>query len=812
MIYPENLEQKIGFDKIRTLLKKHCGSTMGESEVDAMAFTADIDEISMMLDETYEMAALMQEDGFFSAVSVVDLRESLDRVKIEGLYLEVDEMAELRKALETLESVVSFIMSKTDETCRRLRQKAAESLTFPDIIRNINAILDKYGNMKDTASPRLMEIRRESLRVQSNIGRLVQSIMARAREDGYVDKDVQPSVREGRLVVPVIPAYKRRFKGIVHDESATGKTVYIEPEAVVEGNNRLCELKAEEKREIIAILTAFADTLRPRLPEIATCFEFLGYVDFVLAKARFAKELDGIRPVVNDSRVISLIGARHPILELSLRSHGKNMVPLDVRLPQGKRILLISGPNAGGKSVCLKTVGLLQYMMQCGLLVPVSRDSEMGVFKSMFIDIGDEQSIENDLSTYSSHLLNMKSIVKNGDCDSLILIDEFGSGTEPLIGGAIAEALLEEFDEKGINGIITTHYTNLKHYADEAEAIVNGAMLYDRKEMCPLFQLQIGNPGSSFAIEIARKIGLPETVVQNAIDKVGEDVVNYDKHLQDIARDKKYWAQKRQQIRLRDKHIAEIEDKYGAYLENVNTERKEIIRKAKDEAKRILKEANANVENTIRQIKESQADKEKIKQARQKLSDANAMLAKENSDDFDRKVKNMEQRRSKRGSAEPKPENEAIAVGDNVVIAGQSVVGQVEEINAKKAVVSFGQIRTTVDIKRLEKVSRNAVKRMNRTVGFIGTNPVEKMREKRKHFTSEIDIRGMRAEEAVRIVQGYIDDAIMIGIGSVRILHGTGTGALRVAVRQYLATVKEIESYHDEHVQLGGSGITVVEF
>ena len=489
-----------------------------------------------------------------------------------------------------------------------------------------------------------------------------------------------------------------------------------------------------------------------------------------------------------------------------------NMVPLDVRLPQGKRILLMSGPNAGGKSVCLKTVGLLQYMMQCGLLVPVSRDSAMGVFKSMFIDIGDEQSIENDLSTYSSHLLNMKSIVKNGDCDSLILIDEFGSGTEPLIGGAIAEALLEEFDEKGINGIITTHYTNLKHYADEAEAIVNGAMLYDRKEMCPLFQLQIGNPGSSFAIEIARKIGLPETVVQNAIDKVGEDVVNYDKHLQDIARDKKYWAQKRQQIRLRDKHIAEIEDKYGAYLENVNTERKEIIRKAKDEAKRILKEANANVENTIRQIKESQADKEKIKQARQKLSDANAMLAKENSDDFDRKVKNMEQRRSKRGSAEPKPENEAIAVGDNVVIAGQSVVGQVEEINAKKAVVSFGQIRTTVDIKRLEKVSRNAVKRMNRTVGFIGTNPVEKMREKRKHFTSEIDIRGMRAEEAVRIVQGYIDDAIMIGIGSVRILHGTGTGALRIAVRQYLATVKEIESYHDEHVQLGGSGITVVEF
>ncbi|MBP5742894.1 MAG: Smr/MutS family protein [Paludibacteraceae bacterium] len=812
MIYPENLEQKIGFDKIRTLLKKHCGSTMGESEVDAVAFSLDLEEISVMLDETDEMSMLMQEDGFFSSISVNDLRPSLEKVKIEGLYLEVEEIAELRKALEIHESVVSFIMSKPEEVCRRLRERASESLTFPDIIRSINVILDKYGNLKDSASPRLMEIRREAVRVQSNIGRLVQSIMAQARDAGYVDKDVQPSVREGRLVVPVIPAYKRRFRGIVHDESATGKTIYIEPEAVVEGNNRLCELKSEERREIIAILTAFADTLRPRLSDIATCFEYLGFVDFVMAKAVFAKELDAIRPVVNDTRVISLISARHPILELSLRSHGKSMVPLDVRLPQGKRILLISGPNAGGKSVCLKTVGLLQYMMQCGMLVPVSRDSEMGVFSSMFIDIGDEQSIENDLSTYSSHLMNMKSIVKNGDSDSLILIDEFGSGTEPLIGGAIAEALLEEFDKKGIRGIITTHYTNLKHYADEAEAIVNGAMLYDRKGMCPLFQLQIGNPGSSFAIEIARKIGLPETVVQNAIDKVGEDVVNYDKHLQDIARDKKYWAQKRQQIRMRDKHIAEIEDKYGAYLENVNSERKDIIRKAKEEAKRILKEANANVENTIRQIKESQADKEQIKQARQKLSDANAMLADGGHDDFDRKVKNIEMRRSKRGQAEPKPENDAINVGDNVVIKGQSVVGQVEEINAKKAVVSFGQIRTTVELKRLEKVSRNAVKKMNRSVGYIGTSPVEKMREKRKNFMSEIDIRGMRADEAVKIVQGYIDDAIMIGIGSVRILHGTGTGALRLAVRQYLATVSEITTYHDEHVQLGGSGITVVEF
>ena len=665
----------------------------------------------------------------------------------------------------------------------------------------------------------MSQIRRELNRTLSSISRSLNMILRNAQSEGIVDKEVSPTLREGRLVIPVIPAYKRRIKGIVHDESASGKTVYIEPAEVVEANNRIRELEGEERREIIRILTLFTDELRPHLAEIAHSYEFLADIDFIRAKALFAIEINALLPHFENCRQIEWYHAIHPLLFLSLKKQNKQVVPLDIALTPQQRILLISGPNAGGKSVCLKTTGLLQYMLQCGLLIPVYENSHTGIFDHIFIDIGDEQSIENDLSTYSSHLTNMKFFVKNCNESSLLLIDEFGGGTEPQIGGAIAEVLLDRFNRKKAFGVITTHYQNLKQFAEDTQGIVNGAMLYDRHMMQPLFKLSIGNPGSSFAIEIARKIGLPEDVIADASEKVGSDYIDMDKYLQDIVRDKRYWENKRQNIRHREKQLEEITQRYADNLQEIEKERKRILKEAKQKAEQLIAESNARIENTIRTIKEAEAEKEKTKMARQELHSFKKGLQKndENDDTISRKIAKIKAKEEKKNHSKKEADAETsktttISVGDAVCLKGQTTVGEISAIQGNKATVIFGHIKSSVHIERLEKVSRNRLKREQAIKAtFVSEDTTNSMREKSLHFHREIDIRGFRADEALQALVYFIDDAIQVGAEQVRILHGTGTGALRQTVREYLKGVTGIRSFHDEHVQFGGAGITVVE-
>ena len=818
MFYPLNFEQKTGFDKIRLLVSDKCLSPLGKERVADMYFLTDYKTIGDKLEQVDEFVRIQQEEEDFPANYFFDVRYSLKRIRPEGTWLDERELFDLKRSLQTIHDIVRFFRPAEEEEIKypALTALAGDILVFPQLIGKIDAILDKFGKIKDSASPELQTIRREITVTMSNISRSLQSILRSAQSEGVVDKDVTPTMRDGRLMIPVAPAFKRKIKGIVHDESATGKTVFIEPEVVVEANNRIRELEGEEKREIIRILTEFTNLIRPLAPDILQSYEFLADIDFIRAKALFALEVGGIRPIVEDTQQVDWVKAVHPLLYLSLKRQHKEVVPLDITLTPEKRLLIISGPNAGGKSVCLKTVGLLQYMMQCGLLVPMHERSRMGIFENLFIDIGDEQSIENDLSTYSSHLTNMKFFVKNCNEKTILLIDEFGSGTEPQIGGAIAEALLHRFNERNSYGVITTHYQNLKHFAEETPGVVNGAMLYDRHLMQPLFKLAIGNPGSSFAIEIARKIGLPEDVIAEASEKVGQDYINMDKYLQDIVRDKRYWESKRQNIRQREKRLEEVIARYEKDLNEVNSQRKEIVKEAKAEAAQILSEANAKIENTIREIKEAQAEKERTKQARADLQEFKERIGDKQEED-DRiarkmaKLKERSERKKQKQKTSVSFNRDVIEVGDNVRLKGQTTPGTVLEVQEKDAVVAFGMIKSTVKLDRLEKVSKGQIKKDIQKSTFISEQTSDQMHEKRLRFKQEIDVRGMRGDEALQTVTYFIDDAIQVGAQQVRILHGTGSGILRQLIREYLRSVPGVRDFHDEHVQFGGAGITVVE-
>ena len=731
---------------------------------------------------------------------------------------------------KTMEQVLVDIQRMYPEVYFEYRQSNHEGVlvdTIQQAYGRIDGIVNKFGKIKDNASPTLAGIRRELAATTGSISRTLNSILRSAQAEGIVDKDVNPTVRDGRLVIPVVPALKRRIKGIVHDESATGKTVFIEPAEVVEANNRIRELEGEERREVIRILTEFTNEVRPQIPEILESYSFLAEIDFIRAKALTAITMEGIKPQMHDTPYIDWVEAIHPLLQISLAKHGKKVVPLDIALNRDQRILIISGPNAGGKSVCLKTVGLLQYMLQCGLLIPVKRAGGAGIFESIFIDIGDEQSIEDDLSTYSSHLLNMKNMMREANGRSLILIDEFGSGTEPLIGGAIAEAVLRRFNDKRAYGVITTHYSNLKQFADSHKGVVNGAMLYDRHLMQALYQLQIGNPGSSFAVEIARKIGLPEEVIADASEIVGSEYINADKYLQDIVRDKRYWETKRQNIRKREKQMEDIIAKYETEIAELEKNRKAILKKAKEDAEHLLQESNARIENTIRTIKEAQAEKERTKLARQELSGF-----KEEIDDFDKQqeddkiARKMEKLREKQerkkdkknqpkaatATAQPvmEPKVRPIEKGSIVKIKGQTGVGEVLDISGKTAIVSFGMIKTNVKIDRLEHTDA-PIQKTNSASSFVSTQTQDHVYEKKLDFKQDIDVRGMRGDEAIQAVTYFIDDAILLGISRVRILHGTGNGILRTLIRDYLSGVPGVANFKDEHVQFGGAGITVVD-
>ena len=830
MIYPQNFEQKIGFDQIRQLLKDKCLSTLGEERVNEMNFSDHFEEVDELLNQVAEFVRIIQEEDNFPDQFFFDVRPSLKRIRIEGMYMDEQELFDLRRSLETIRDIVRFLQRNDEEESDcpypSLKKLAGDITVFPQLITKIDGILNKYGKIKDNASTELSRIRRELANTMGSISRSLNSILRNAQSEGYVDKDVAPTMRDGRLVIPVAPGLKRKIKGIVHDESASGKTVFIEPAEVVEANNRIRELEGDERREIIRILTEFSNTLRPSIPEILQSYEFLDEIDFIRAKSHFAIQTNSIKPSLENEQLLDWTMAVHPLLQLSLAKHGKKVVPLDIELNLKRRILIISGPNAGGKSVCLKTVGLLQYMLQCGMLVPMHERSHVGLFGSIFIDIGDEQSIEDDLSTYSSHLTNMKIMMKNCNERSLILIDEFGGGTEPQIGGAIAEAVLKRFNIKGTFGVITTHYQNLKHFAEDHEGVVNGAMLYDRHLMQALFQLQIGNPGSSFAVEIARKIGLPEDVIADASEIVGSEYINADKYLQDIVRDKRYWEGKRQTIRQREKHMEETIARYQAEMEELQKSRKEIIRQAKEEAERLLQESNARIENTIRTIKEAQAEKEKTRLVRQELADfresIDNLTSKEQEDKIARKMEKLKEKQNRKKekkqngtkeqpAVQQTPKATPITEGCPVRIKGQSSVGEVLEINGKNAVVAFGSIKTTVKTERLERSNAVPQKQESAKSSFVSNQTQDSMYEKKLNFKQDIDVRGMRGDEALQAVTYFVDDAILVGMSRVRILHGTGTGILRTLIRQYLQTIPGVRHFADEHIQLGGAGITVVD-
>ena len=849
MIYPKTFEDKIGFNEIRTLLRERCLSSLGKEEVDKITFMDNVKAINTQLSRVREFRRLQEEEENFPLNYFFDVRQSVARLRLEGTHMEEDELFDLRRSLGTVNDIVTYLnrtdedaaVAATDDGWRKdpvypypaLHELAEGVVTFPQILQRIDQILDKFGKIRDTASPELLNIRRELAKVEGSISRTLYSILRSAQSEGLIEKDVTPAMRDGRLVIPVVPTMKRKIKGIVHDESASGKTLFIEPTEVVEANNRVRELEAEERREVIRILTEMAKVIRPHVPQILDSYKLLAQVDMLRAKTELAKLIDGIEPEVGKYPHIDWIGATHPLLRLSLQKQGKKVVPLEITLTRNKRMLIISGPNAGGKSVCLKTVGLVQYMLQCGLSVPMSERSQTGIFQNILIDIGDEQSIEDDLSTYSSHLTNMKNMMKSANDRTLILIDEFGTGTEPQIGGAIAEAVLKQFCIKRAYGVITTHYQNLKHFADSHEGVVNGAMLYDRHQMQALFQLQICQPGSSFAIEIARKIGLPEQVIHDASEIVGSDYIQSDKYLQDIVRDKRYWESKRQTIHQREKQMEQTIAKYESEISDLAKSRKEVLAKAKERAEELFKESNKKIENVIREIREKQAEKEETKKLRDSLRDFKEGISdmdKQAEDDkiarkmaqiLRRKENKKNRKKGDPSSSGQDKDNTSAATtlstvsaplkeGDTVRIKGTTSVGKIESIQGKNATVIFGDLRSTTSLKKLEHAT--APKREEpRPFMTVGRQTRETIDEKKLNFKQDLDVRGMRGDEALNAVMYFIDDATLVGMSRVRILHGTGTGILRQLIRQYLATVPAVTSYKDEHVQFGGAGITVVD-
>lgn len=840
MIYPSNFENKIQFSEIRSLLKGYCLCQLGKDKVDEMAFSSDVAVINTMLRQTREFRRLQEESDDFPLQFFFDMRESVKRIRLEGTHLEENEIFDLRRSLETIAAIVRFLDRGSDEGVYdypTLHELTEGVLTFPEILRRIDQILDKYGKVKDSASPALADIRMQLHKAEGSVSRTLYSILRAAQSEGLVDKDVTPTVRDGRLVVPIAPGLKRKIKGIVHDESSTGKTVFVEPTEVVEANNRIRELEAEERREVVRILVDFTKLVRPYVNEIIYAYLLLAEIDFIRARAEFAALVGGIEPEVQAAPVIDWISSRHPLLWLALKKQDKPVVPLDITLTRDRHILIISGPNAGGKSVCLKTVGLLQYMLQCGLSVPMSERSTVGVFKNLMIDIGDEQSIENDLSTYSSHLLNMKNMMRQANDGTLLLIDEFGTGTEPQIGGAMAEAVLNQFVKKQAWGVITTHYQNLKHYADSHDGIANGAMLYDRHEMRPLFQLAIGQPGSSFAIEIARKTGIPEEVIKEASEMVGSDYIQSDKYLQDIVRDKRYWENKRQNVHQREKELERTVARYEKEIADLEQSRKDILRKAKEQAEELLKESNKKIENAIREIRESQAEKEETKRIREELNEFKAGVseidAKANDDLIAKKIRQIQERKERHkkhkdekaererqaaaklreaASKAAKKDGRNLEVGDSVKIKGLSTVGKIESMDGKNAIVIFGGMRTKMPASRLEYVDMAEAKKEDVAPVFNVSRETRETIDNRKlNFHQDLDVRGMRGDEALNAVMYFIDDACLVGMSRVRILHGKGNGILRQLIRQYLATVPSVTSFRDEHVQFGGAGITVVD-
>lgn len=832
MIYPSDFEHKVGFDRLRDQMAALCTMSASARIVIGQHFTSSHEQIVRRLSLADEMRqALMMESGTPRG-EYTDIDAVVEKIRVEGTFIDTAEAVTLRSALRSVGEFVSFVMSRPAAAYPWLRRISEGVESYPHVVRLIDSIIDDQGEVRDSASPELSRLRRAHRDHEAQVAKRLQQVLASAKTAGIVDADAMISIRDGHAVIPVSAANKRKLSGFIHDESATGRTFYVEPVEVVELNNALRELEYAERREIVRILTEMTDALRIDVDGMAQAGGYLAEIDALRAQARWAIDNGAVRPIISDDGRMVLRSARHPLLAQTLRSQGRQIVPLDLQLDAAKRILVISGPNAGGKSVCLKTTGILQYMVQCGFLVPVLENSEFPVFASIMIDIGDEQSMDNDLSTYSSHLLNMKSMLAEASERTLVLIDEFGSGTEPTIGGAIAESILERLLDRGAYGVITTHYANIKYLASRREGIANAAMAFDVQHIRPLFSLEMGKPGSSFAVEIARKIGLPEDIIRSAMEKAGSDHIDLEKQLREIARDKRYWEQKRDRIRQTDRKVEELEQNYSEQLARIRQERQEILRAAREQAQGLIAEANRTIENTIKTIREAQAEKELTRLARRELGDfgrkveSEAPVAGHDSEKIEREMARLarrrerrEQRRAQQGEEVRRSAAEAaektvpvkIDVGSKVRIDGQEIPGVVQSIKGKRAQVAFGQLLLTVDTDRLRAISSAEFRQAVRPAAPRTVVSVD-ITQRKLNFKDHIDVRGMRASEALEAVEDLIDDALMVGVGGVTILHGKGTGALKEEIRRYLRSVGEVESIADDHADRGGAGITVVRF
>ncbi len=822
------IEIKTGFDKIRAMVENRCSTEGARVIAREFSFLTDINTLEKELSLTDEMRVILMLEPSFPDSGYVDTKGFLKQLEVTSSWLDLQSLVKLRQSLDTVKALINFFDEKRGSAYPNLKKITEPVMLFPEVSRRIDTVIDKYGEVRDGASQDLQLIRRELKDKEGQISKRITSILKRAQAEGYADEDSSVVIRDGRMLIPVAASHKRKMPGFVYDESATGKMVYIEPMEVVELDNIVKELKFAEQREIIRILQEFSEFLRPYLPELLITAEYICEIDFIRAKGSVAVAMGAGKPVISVTRDMNLVRARHPILESALKKEGKEIVPLSFHLSAERRILLISGPNAGGKSVCLKTAGLLQYMLQCGMLVPAAESSELPVFGSLFIDIGDEQSIENDLSTYSSHLLNMRNILAEADNNSFILIDEFGAGTEPTAGGAIAEAILGEIEQMGAFGIITTHYSNLKFYASSSKGVINGGMQFDVQNIKPLFKLEIGTPGSSFAFELARKIGLPEDVVKRAEERAGTDFVDLERHLKKIARNRRQWEEKLAKIKTTDKVLENITDKYQKELSEIQLLRKSIINEAKDEAARLIAETNKKIEATIKSIRESQAEKEHTKIARKELES----FSKESGDYFSREsddkiaekmtriLKRKEERERRAQERERRPAvikqvklpdpDAPLKPGDKVKIKGSDLVGEITRVDKKEISVAVGSIISVLNKERVERISSNQYSSAVKSSVKPAYDSYG-MSERRLNFKPSIDIRGQRLDEAMDTVSRFVDDALMIGVGEVKILHGKGSGVLKEEIRKYLRTVPGVESCADEHIELGGAGITVVK-
>ena len=844
MTIDKRLEQKLGFDRVRQIISDRCSTAYASERTATETFSTDQAEIRRRLLLTDEMRLIMMFEDSFPSGGFIDCIDFLKPLERTSSAIDLISLRKLRTMLDTLRKVTSFFNGVKDGVYPNLKRMAAPIMGFPEVQRRIDTILDRYGEVKDTASDELYAIRKALHEKEGAISRRMSAILRKAQEEGIVDSDAGVSIRDGKMLIPVSAANKKRIPGFIYDESASGKTAFIEPAEVVELDNQIKELQFSEQREIVRILFEFTEFLRPYIPELLEAAKYLGETDFIMAKAQIALDFIAGMPIISENGEMNLRKARHPLLERALKKERKEIVPLTATLTEQKHILLISGPNAGGKSVCLKTVGLLQYMFQWGMLIPTSETSEMMIFDRVMVDIGDDQSIDNDLSTYSSFLVNMKDMLSRADNRTLVLIDEFGSGTEPAAGGAIAEAILAELDRRGAYGVITTHYTNLKLYASSGETgVINGAMMFDVQNIAPLFKLEMGLPGNSFAFELARKTGLPENIIKDAETRAGEEFVGIERNLRKIARNRRAIDERLERIKHTDKTLESITERYQKELQQIQQMRKEILEQARKEAEEIVRQANRQVENTIRTIKESQAEKEATHEARSELQGFLGLLTakkeqeeKEREDYIERKIKQIDERRARRQKRKEERADERslqemreqqaekermeafrsapLKVGEKVRIKENGMVGEVTKVSGKAVVVIIGNISTKLPHDKVERITSNefksAVKETARPAPSMKVD--SSINERKLNFSTEMDVRGERLNDAIEKVTRYVDDAIMVGVSSVRIIHGKGTGVLRDELQKLLRTMPGVASVRDEHIQFGGTGVTIVTF